>query len=60
MREGRAAGMTMMHPFSEQSVLCSVYASGKICLSIINDCGWKPSITIKQVGTPDLTIRAYG
>jgi hypothetical protein len=30
---------------------CSVYPSGKICLSIINEeVGWKPSITIKQVG----------
>ena len=32
-------------------VLQNVYPSGKVCLSIINDeVGWKPSITIKQVG----------
>ena len=30
----------------------SVYPSGKICLSIINEeAGWKPSITIRQVST---------
>lgn len=32
--------------------LQNIYPSGKVCLSIINDeQGWKPSITIKQVGT---------
>lgn len=28
----------------------NVYESGKVCLSIINECGgWKPSISVKQV-----------
>mmetsp|Transcript_10887 Transcript_10887/g.32620 ORF Transcript_10887/g.32620 Transcript_10887/m.32620 type:complete len:161 (-) Transcript_10887:556-1038(-) len=29
----------------------NAYPSGKICLSIINDEGWKPSITVKQILT---------
>ncbi len=37
------------------SVDRSVYPSGKICLSIINEeAGWKPSITIKQVHRFDM------
>lgn len=27
----------------------NVYPSGKICLSIVNDAGWKPSISVKQI-----------
>mmetsp|Transcript_15053 Transcript_15053/g.19524 ORF Transcript_15053/g.19524 Transcript_15053/m.19524 type:complete len:157 (+) Transcript_15053:65-535(+) len=34
----------------------NVYPNGKICLSIINDSGWTPSVTIKNilVGVQDL------
>ena len=33
-------------------VCCAVYPSGLVCLSIVNpDQGWKPAITVKQVGT---------
>ena len=34
----------------------NIYPSGKVCLSILNDEGWKPSITLKQIvlGIQDL------
>jgi ubiquitin-protein ligase len=36
---------------TQLQMLQNIYPSGKVCLSIINDeVGWKPSITIKQVG----------
>jgi ubiquitin-conjugating enzyme E2 I len=30
-------------------LLYAVYPSGKVCLSIINSNGWKPSITVRQI-----------